>query len=143
MNTSRLKIRLRIFLVVMGVALGNAGCGGPFGAGRDGNGQESAVRFLQELREGHLEPAWQGTTSEFKSLMGLESLRDCVRSHPALKNPASYVESRDATRDGRPMVEHLFRAEGRVRGKVVASTVKVLVASAGDGSWSVEHLSIE
>ena len=72
----------------------------------------------------------------------LEGLRDCVKAHPALKGPAEYVEARDAARDGRTMVEHVFRAEGRIRGKAVTSTVKVLVA-VGDGKWGVEHLKVE
>ena len=40
------------------------------------------------------------------------------------------------------MVEHVFRANARIRGKTVPARVKVLVAAA-DGNWGVEHLSVE
>lgn len=142
MHAVKFDRRLCALVVLFGLEAGLAGCGGSFLGGSSGDGRGAATHFLTELREGRLEPAWQGTTSEFKSLMGLENLRDCVKTHPALKNSAEYVEARDATRNGKSMVEHVFRAEARVRGKAVESTVKVLVA-AGGGSWSVEHLSVE
>ena len=142
MHAVKFDRRLCALVVLFGLEAGLAGCGGSFLGGSSGDGRGAATQFLTELREGRLEPAWQGTTSEFKSLMGLENLRDCVKTHPALKGPADYVEARDAARDGRTMVEHVFRAEGRIRGKPVTSTVKVLVA-AGDGDWGVEHLRIE
>ena len=73
-------------------------------------GRAAAARFLDELRAGRLEPAWQGTSTEFKSLMGLENLRDYVKTHPALKAPAEYAESRTIDRDGRAMAEYVFHA---------------------------------
>jgi len=135
-NASRLAVIAACF------ALTPAGCGAS-GPGPNADGREAAAQFLGDLRADRLGPAWQGTTPEFKSLMGLESLRDCVKAHTALKGPAEYVESRDASRDGRAMVEHVFKAEGRTRGKPVTSTVKLLVTRAGDGSWSVEYLRVE
>ena len=55
-------------------------------------------RFLDELRAGRLEPAWQGTSTEFKSLMGLENLRDYVKTHPALKAPGRVCRVPDVRR---------------------------------------------
>ncbi len=139
MDAIRYSARLAVHAAFFGLVLAGCGVSGPK-AGDDG--REAAARFLDDLRAGRLDPAWQGTSSEFKSLMGLEGLRDCVKAHPALKGPAEYVEARDAAREGRAMVEHVFRAEGRLRNKAVTSTVKVLVA-VGDGKWGVENLRVE
>ncbi|MDX2036589.1 MAG: hypothetical protein SFX72_08050 [Isosphaeraceae bacterium] len=123
------------------LALTLSGCGGS-GSDVGDDGREAAARFLEDLRADRLDPAWQATNPEFKSLMGLESLRDCVRTHPALKGPAEHVEARDTDRLGGSMVEHVFRAEGLVRGKPVRSTVKVLVAYV-EGKWGVEQIGVE
>jgi len=133
-------IRLAMACSLLGLTF--AGCGRPLGGAPGGDGRDAASHFLGELRAGHLEPAWQETTPDFKSLMGLENLRDYVKRHPALKGPAEYAESRDAARDGRPMVEHVFKAQAHTRGKTVPATVKVLVA-AENGGWGVGHVTVE
>lgn len=131
----------RPWRLLMAALMVFAACGGPGGeAGVDG--RASAARFLDELREGRHEPAWQGTSAEFKSLMGLENLRDYVRTHPALKAPAEYVETRTIDRNGRAASECVFRATVQVRGKAVPATIKVLVAP-GDEGWQVEYLTVE
>lgn len=123
------------------LALVSAGCGGIIG-GTSGDGRDAAVAFLDDLKAGRIEGAWQGTSPEFKSLMGLDSLRDYVKTHPALKGQAEYAESRDATREGHTLIEHVFRAKALVRKKAVPATVKVLVAPGAKG-WAVEKLSVE
>jgi hypothetical protein len=123
------------------IVLVMAGCGRT-GSATPEETQAVAAQFLDELRAGRLEPAWQGTSTEFKSLMGIENLRDYVKTHPALKSPAAYAESRTIERDGRSMIEHIFRATTQVRRKPVSATVKVLLAS-GDDGWKVEHLAVE
>ena len=125
------------------IALILAGCGRTGGMGGD-ESRAIAARFLEELRAGRHEGAWQGTSAEFKSLMGLENLRDYVKTHPALKAPAEYVESRAIDRDGRGMTEHVFRATPQARrgNKPLPATVRLLLAP-GDEGWKVEHLSVE
>jgi hypothetical protein len=118
-----------------------AGCGGTGGAADD-QGQATAIHFLDELRAGRLEPAWQAASTEFKSLMGIENLRDYVKTHPTLRGPAEYTEYRAIERNGRPMAEHIFRATTKVRGKPVSSTIRILLADGNEG-WKVEHLSVE
>ena len=118
-----------------------AGCGRTGSAVGD-DPRAIAVQFLDELRAGRLEPAWQGSSTEFKSLMGLENLRDYVKAHPALKAPAEHAESRTIDRDGRAYVEQVFHATARVRGKSAPATIKVLLASGPDG-WKVEQLVVE
>lgn len=137
-----MKIAVRVVLLFILPGLAHLGCGGPGGSSANEGGREAASRFLEDLRAGRYQPAWEGTSPEFKSLMGLENLRDYIKAHPALKGPAEHVESRDAPRGGHAMVEHVFRGNARVRGKTVPATVKVLVAF-GHGNWGVEHVSVE
>lgn len=127
------------------IALVAAGCGGSSGTGTvDDEGRAVAVQFLDEVRTGRLQPAWEGSSTEFKSLMGVENLRDYVKAHPALKAPAEYAEVRTIDQDGRALSEYVFRASAtpKPRGKPVASTIKVLLA-AGDAGWKVESLAVE
>lgn len=123
------------------LALITVGCGRTGTAVND-EPRAIAVRFLDELRAGKLQPAWQGASTEFKSLMGLENLRDYVKRHPALKASAEYSESRTIDRDGRALVESVFHATPRVRGKPVPAKIKVLLAAGTDG-WKVEQLVVE
>lgn len=128
------------------MALVAAGCGRAGSGGVDGEPRAVAVRFLDELKAGRLEPAWEGASTEFKSLMGVETLRDYVKTHPALKAPAEFAEARTIDRGGRAMAEYVFNAtataKAKARGKPVASTIKVLLAS-GDGGWKVEQLTVD
>lgn len=125
------------------IALLMAGCGSATGTGGD-EARAIAVQFLDELRAGRYEPAWQGTSVEFKSLMGVENLRDYVKTHPALSAPAESIETRTVNRDGHAMTESLFRATPPARrGKEpIPATIKVLLTH-GDEGWKVEHLSVE
>lgn len=119
-----------------------AGCGGAFHGSSSENGREAAAHFLEELRNGRLETAWGETTSEFKSLMGLESLRDYAKARPALKAPADHAEAKAADRNGLRMVEHVFRGSTSARGKAAPATIKVLVSQT-DGKWGVERVTVE
>src|SRR5688500_19004049 len=92
-------------LIVALATLIMAGCTGTTNEVGE-EGRATAARFLDELRRGRLEPAWQDTSTEFKSLMGLENLRDYVKTHPALKAPAEYAESRTFDGNGRRMAEY-------------------------------------
>jgi hypothetical protein len=118
-----------------------AGCGRSAGQW-DEQARTSAVQFLDELRTGRLEPAWQSCSTEFKSLMGLENLRDYVKTHAALKSPAEFTEARPIDRNGQTMAECRFRGTWKQRGKEVTTTIKVLVASADEG-WKVEQVAVE
>ncbi|AMV38725.1 hypothetical protein [Planctomyces sp. SH-PL62] len=125
------------------IALIGAGCAGSGGGGGAADApREAASRFLDEVRAGRLQPAWEGASTEFKSLMGVENLRDLVRAHPPLKSPAEFVESRAIDRDGVRQAECVFHARAKVRGKEVAATITVLVAPDSDG-WKVERLGVQ
>lgn len=104
----------------------------------------SASSFLDELRTGRLEPAWEGTSAEFKSLMGLESLRDFVKRHPGLKGQAELKEARLLETDGDRQVECLFQVSTPAKGRAKAATSKIKVLTASDGlRWKVEGLSTD
>ena len=121
------------------LALALAGCGRS-ASEVDELGRTAASGFLDELRDGQIEPAWEGASAEFKSLMGLESLRDFVATHPALRAPAEYAESRPSEQGG--MTEYVFEATPPSAGASAPGTIKVLVSEGADGC-EVEHLSVE
>jgi hypothetical protein len=118
-----------------------AGCSGS-GGQWDEPARTAAVQFLDELRAGRLEPAWRGCSTEFKSLMGLENLRDYMKAHAALRSAAEFTEVRPIQRNGQTMAECRFRGISKQRGKEVTATIKVLVASADEG-WKVEQVVVE
>jgi hypothetical protein len=117
------------------------GCGGP-GGPWDEQARVAAVQFLDEVGAGRLERAWQVCSTEFKSLMGLENLRDYVKTHAAPKSAAEFTEARPIDRNGQTMAECRVRGTREQRGKAVTSTIKVLVASAAEG-WKVEQVAVE
>ncbi|MFO0959468.1 MAG: hypothetical protein U0800_18880 [Isosphaeraceae bacterium] len=126
------------------VAMGLIGCGGgnPSGSGAGEDGRAAADKFLEDLRAGRIEPAWQGTTTEFKSLMGLGSLKDLAKTRPALKGTPEHIDSKRIDRGGLSLVEHTYRAQGKTKNKAIDSTLRVIV-SRGDRGWQVEKLSVE
>lgn len=128
-------------------ALTAVGCGRSGGAADDAT-KAVAVRFLDELRAGNIRPAWVSSSTEFKSLMGAENLRDYVKTHPALKAPAEFVETRPIERDRRTLAECVFQAtpppskSKKSKAKPGPATIKVLLAPGSEG-WKVEQLVVE
>lgn len=116
------------------------------------DGQAAATTFLEEIRAGRIEPAWRATSVEFKSLMGLGTLRDYVRTHPALKGQAEFVEGRPVKSGGPELVEYKFRAtapppaKGRGKkagsGRSASATIRVTTARE-DGILKVDRLVLE
>lgn len=128
------------------LALAGISCGGAPGAAPE-EGREVAAGFLAEVRAGRIEPAWLATTTEFKSLMGLDSLRDYVRAHPALGGPAEFVEGHTTASGRGAAVIYTFRATAPARAKRArkargVETVTVMTVRE-DGGWKVERLSSE
>jgi len=132
-------------------ALMTAGCGRS-GSAADDETRAVAVQFLDALRAGKIQPAWASSSTEFKSLMGVENLRDYVKTHPALKGAAEFAETRTIDRNGRTLAECVFQAtpppnsksKGKTKGKGKPrpSTIKVLLAPGAEG-WKVEQLVVE
>ena len=65
--------------------------------------------------------------------MGLENLRDYVKTHSALKSVAEFTEARPVKRNGQTMAECRFRGTSKERRKDVPATIKVLVAAVDEG----------
>lgn len=100
------------------------------------DGREVAESFLKDIRENRLESAWKGTTAEFKSFMGLQRLRQLVKSSPAFKEPSELSDFRGVSLNGLSMAEYTFRPKS---GK---STIKILLGREQD-QWKVERVSVE
>lgn len=115
--------------------------------GRLEEGRRVAESFLEEVRGGRTDQAWQSTTVEFKSLMGSGSLRDYVRARPVFRSPAEYVDARPLETGGGRLVEFLFRAtppppKGHPRKTMGPQTIRVMV-DFGETPARVERLAVE
>ena len=125
--------------IALGLAIACAGCGGGATPGGDG-ATPAAEAFLGALRAGQVEQAWGATSPEFKSLMGLDALRDLVKRNPALRGPAEFAEARPSSAG---LTECVFRgSNARPRGRPAPVAVRVAL-SPGPGGWVVERLAVE
>ncbi|OJW08358.1 MAG: hypothetical protein BGO49_13250 [Planctomycetales bacterium 71-10] len=124
---------------VLTLAIWVAGCGGGSTPAGD-DAARAAGAFLGELRAGKVEPAWDATSREFKSLMGLDALRDLVKKNPALRGEAEFAE---ALPSAGGLTECVFRgSNAKPRGKPAPVSVRVTL-SPGAGGWAVERLAVE
>lgn len=99
-------------------------------------GRRVATQFLDALRSGQVDAAWESTSAEFKSMLGLEGFRDYIRKHPALTAPADCSEVIPQTRNGLALAECVFRpTDGK-------ATIRVLVAREAEAP-RVEHVTVE
>lgn len=99
-------------------------------------GGEIGAAFLTRIRQGQVEQAWQGTTAEFKSMLGLEGLRAYVAAHPELSGPAQFEGQEALDREG------LDLAKCRYRATPGGQPITVLLAREG-GEWKVERLGTD
>lgn len=96
-----------------------------------------AVRFLDRIREGDVDVAWEATTAEFKSFIGRERLRKTVAATPVLQQPCELVRCQPAEVGQLKVIECLFRPT-----EVSDVIVRVLLGSE-QGRWRVERLEIQ
>lgn len=113
------------------------GCGGGKVSLPDDQGRSIAEGFLAAIRAGKTDEAWQGTTAEFKSLMGRESFLNYVKKQPSLKSEATFQAAKPMENGKMKLVECIFGAE-----KPKPAVIKVILA-AGMEKWQVERLSVE
>lgn len=113
------------------------GCGGGQASLPADQGRSIAEMFLAEIRAGKADDAWQGTTAEFKSLMGRESFLNYVKKQPSLKSEATFQAAKPIENGKMKLVECSFGAE-----KPKSAIIKVMLA-AGPEKWQVERLSVE
>lgn len=99
-------------------------------------GRAVAEKFLDLIRVGQAQQAWESTTAEFKSAEGRESFVRSVKKQPVLSKPLSFVSVQTATVQGDPRAEYIYRAaEG---GKTVR-----LLAGSDRGSWRIDRMIVE
>lgn len=132
----------RLLATAVTLALISSGCGAGADPPKDAS-RQTALRFLEELKAGRIEAAWQGTSTEFKSLMGLGALKDFVKTHPALKGPVESADMEKVEREGHVMAKCRFHGSAKVKGKSVPATIDVFVGSSDGGEWKVEKVSVE
>ena len=58
--------------------------------------------FLEAVRSGKAESAWEGTTAEFKSNLGRENFLKYVDAHPNLKEPLEFYSLQSVMINGVP-----------------------------------------
>lgn len=97
-------------------------------------GQSIAESFLKDIRSGKVDTAWQGTTPEFKSLMGRESFRDYVKRRPALKSELKLENAKAIKNNSMNLMEFQFIAERPKPSKIT------VMLSSSENSWRVERL---
>jgi hypothetical protein len=133
-------------LGILGLAAALSGCWRSAGE-VESDGRALAVQFLDDLQADRVPAAWARTTTDFKSLMGLENLRGYVKTHPALKGPAEFSSSRPVDRNGIALTEYVFHASApppkrRKAAPPPPATVKLLVIELADG-FAVENITVE
>ena len=99
-------------------------------------GRAAADQFLEQIRTGHADDAWQSTTAEFKSAEGRESFTRYVKQHPILTKPVSFVSVQMVTVQEQPRAEYLYRG-GEAGGMIH------LLAGLENNTWRVDRLTIE
>lgn len=97
-------------------------------------GRLVAEQFLAQVRGGKAGTAWDGATTEFKSIEGRESFIRKVRSTPILTGPLQFNSSQQVTIQDEPRTELLFQSPD-------TKLVRVLIGFE-HGNWRVDRLSI-
>lgn len=122
-------------LLTLGLLPGCSGAGGGSAPAPDA-GRAVAQTFLDQIRNGQVDAAWDATTAEFKSMLGKEGLRSYVKKNPEARAPAEFVACTPRPANGLPLAEATFRpAKG-------TKTLKVLLGKEG-ADWKVERFTIE
>ena len=78
-----------------------------------GLGKAEADSFLEKLRKGQIDQAWQSAASDFKSYMGKDTLRTLVKKNPALKELAKQVDGDSHNGDARNVYEYLSQKSSK------------------------------
>ena len=99
---------------------------------------EEAMHFLNQLRAGEIDLAWEDTTAEFKSFVGRDRLRKTVRSNPVFQHPFEMTSSQSVEIGPLRLFECLFRSA-----KFADTNVRILLAPTKQGQWKVERLEIQ
>lgn len=107
---------------------------------KQNEGLNIAAEFLQSIRKGAVDQAWESTTAEFKSAFGRENFRKWVRNHPVVMKDLEFVKTQP-THPGDLPREFLFTPASEAS-KPDAALIQVLLAR-DDRGWRVERLLVD
>lgn len=99
-------------------------------------GRAVTEAFLERIRAGKPQEAWESTTAEFKSAEGRESFVRYVKKNAILTKPLAFVSVQTVTAQGQPRAEYIYRSENP------AGTVRLLAGN-DQGSWRVDRITLE
>jgi hypothetical protein len=102
--------------------------------------QRVADAFLEQLRGGQYDAAWESTTAEFKSDEGRESFAKYVMSKPQLRQPLNFISYEVADQNGLKRGQCIY--EPASASKSGPARIRLLVAQDG-GQWRVEGIFVE
>jgi hypothetical protein len=98
--------------------------------------RDKAVQFLDQIRGGQIDTAWEETSTDFKSMYGRDRFREYVRSKPVLKSPAEFAKCDFKSEGSLRLAECLFRPAGG-KGSIT------VVLHPDQKTWRVGRLSVE
>lgn len=102
-------------------------------------GQAIVEEFLQQLRQGKTDQAWQATAADFKSYQGREAFRAYVGKHPELKQPLEFQRHEELPHA--PLAEYVYVTKATAAAKTTR-TIKIRLAQEAE-TWKVESLGIQ
>lgn len=129
-----LRLGSAAWIALVSVSCLLSGCGsGP----QPDEAEVIAEGFLAQISAGNVDEAWEATSSEFKSFMGRDRLRNFVRGAPSLKQPVTLVRCQPkALETGLELIECVYSPEKGDK------TIRILLDSQ-QGKWVVERLYVD
>uniref|UniRef100_A0A7C2K0W3 DUF4878 domain-containing protein n=1 Tax=Schlesneria paludicola TaxID=360056 RepID=A0A7C2K0W3_9PLAN len=94
-------------------------------------GRAIAESFLNLIREGHPDQAWESTTAEFKSAQGKEAFLRHVKPEKYLTQPLEFVSAQTVTVQNQPRSEYVFRSPD-------GKTIRIVLGREGS-TWKVDR----
>ena len=116
-----------------------AGCGGA-SAPDDSEARAVIDGFVDQLRSGEIDAAWESTTADFKSDEGRDSFRAYVRQRDVLSEALEFSELKQIEIHGLTRWEGVLRAAAD--SPTPSASVRVMIAQEND-VWKVDRLVVE
>ena len=102
----------------------------------DDEGRVMAEKFLDEVRAGQVNEAWESTSTEFKSFQGKETFRKLVKSKPAFKSTVKFEASETPKESDTVYRVYRFRP-------VKGTGIIAVSLAPEDDTWRVVHVVVE
>lgn len=115
------------------------GCAGS-SAPDDSEARSVIDHFMEQLRTGEVDAAWESTTADFKSDEGRDTFRQYVRERDVLSKPLEFVELQEVEVHGLKRWEAILRPLADQTDQPV--TVRTMIAQEA-GVWKVERIEVE